>query len=255
MTINSRYRVTPLAVASHQAREQRLLYGGRSDRWSTVVAYVFLLTDDDGRHYLVDTGVRDADEINVRRAKEEHWIVRPDESLITQLKTHRITPGDIKGVLLTHLHYDHCSQVSLFPCAEVIVSRAEWESVMLPVHPALLTLAGYPRDVYAWLASSAWERLKLIRDGDEVLPGIHALVLGGHTPGSTAYLVSTHNGPLIIAGDVITTFANWDNATPPGLVVNLAEWFLAYDRLQLLRYPVAPSHDPSLVNRLDGLIS
>ena len=254
MTTNRQYRIDALAVANHDASEQALSYGGRSDRLQKAVAYVFLLTGEDGRHHVVDTGVRDPDEINVRRVKEQYWVVHPEQTLLAQLKRHHIDPSAVATVLLTHLHYDHCSQVELFPNAQVVLSRTEWESVMSPVHPSLLNLAGYPRDVYAWMASSAWSRLKLVEDGDEVLPGVQALVLGGHTPGSTGYLVSTRHQRLIIAGDVITTFANWENATPPGLVVNLADWFLAYDRLRLLRVPIVPSHDPLLAYRLADLI-
>ena len=238
---NRLYRIDAMAVANHDASEQALSYGGRSDRLLKAVAYVFLLTDEDGRYHLVDTGVRDPDEINVRRIKEHYWVVHPEQTLLAQLQAHHIDPAEVRTVLLTHLHYDHCSQVALFPNADVVLSRAEWQSVMSPVHPSLLNLAGYPRDVYAWMTNSAWSRLKLVEDGDEVLPGVHALVLGGHTPGSTGYLVPAQYGRLVIAGDVINMFENWEHAIPPGLVVNLADWFLAYDRLRQLKVPIVPA--------------
>jgi glyoxylase-like metal-dependent hydrolase (beta-lactamase superfamily II) len=38
----------------------------------------------------------------------------------------------------------------------------------------------------------------------------------GHTPGSTAYVVRTPNGPVLLTGDVCHTVWGWRNDVPPG---------------------------------------
>lgn len=221
------------------------------------VAYAFLLTDHNGRHHLIDTGVRSPEEINVGRPPDRHWVVHPEDTLLTQLSQRGIQPADIETVCLTHLHYDHCSQVGLFPQAKIVVSRAEWLSVIAPAHRGMLAHTRYPRDVYAQLVDAAWERLSLADDNSEILPGIQILVLGGHTPGSAAYYVETPSGPHVVAGDFINTYENYQGpGHPPGILVSLQEWYQGWERLKALNAVVIPSHDPGLKIRYpDGKIA
>ena len=45
--------------------------------------------------------------------------------LFAALQASAIGPGDIRHVVLSHLHFDHCLNLPLFPNAEVYLSRAE----------------------------------------------------------------------------------------------------------------------------------
>ncbi|MCL8207086.1 MAG: N-acyl homoserine lactonase family protein [Actinomycetia bacterium] len=252
MTPSPSYQVEWLAVGSTRVPEQILFHLGSSTTLHPVTAYVFLLTGPDGRVHLVDTGVRDPAEINAGRPPERHWHVAPAQTLAARLAARGIAPETVATVLLTHLHYDHCSQVALFPRATIVVSRPEWESVVAPAHPDLLRFTRYPRDVYGWMVTTGWSRLRLVADDEEVLPGIRAWIVGGHTPGSTAYVVPTRSGPLVLAGDMLNTYANWEHAHPPGLLVDLAGWFAGYERLRRFGAPVVPSHDPELARRAPG---
>jgi glyoxylase-like metal-dependent hydrolase (beta-lactamase superfamily II) len=51
--------------------------------------------------------------------------------------------------------------------------------------------------------SAVRERLVLMRDGDDILPGLQAIATPGHTPGHMSYALA---GPetLVVTGDVIT---------------------------------------------------
>jgi glyoxylase-like metal-dependent hydrolase (beta-lactamase superfamily II) len=46
------------------------------------------------------------------------------------------------------------------------------------------------------------QRIRLFRDG-EVVPGIRALPLPGHTPGHTGYIVGSGDDTLLIWGDIV----------------------------------------------------
>lgn len=240
------YQIEWLAIGETHVPESITFHLGHSEKLRLVTAYAFLLTGEDGRHHLVDTGVRSPAEINAGRPPERHWRVESSATLSNQLALRGIAPDDIDTVLLTHLHYDHCSQIGLFPNAEIIISRDEWLSVVAPAHKEMLRFTRYPRDIYAALVDSAWSRLKLISDMETVLPGVESWVLGGHTPGSTAYLVETESGRVALAGDFINTFANWERMVPPGLIVSLHQWFMGYRRLAEAQAIVIPSHDPTL---------
>jgi N-acyl homoserine lactone hydrolase len=48
------------------------------------------------------------------------------------LNRHGLAPGDLKTVFLSHLHFDHCLNIDLFPEATVHVGKADWEYVLDP---------------------------------------------------------------------------------------------------------------------------
>lgn len=249
------YQIEWLAIGQTQVPAQILFHLGPSDRLLPVTAYAMLLTGPDGRYHLVDTGVRSTAEINAGRPAERHWSVDPEKTLLRQLAQRGIAPEAVATVILTHLHYDHCSQVPLFPQADLVLSLREWLSVVAPQDPELLRFTRYPRDVYAWMVDKGWPRLRLVEDGEEVLPGMVAWVLGGHTPGSTAYRVDTAAGAVVLAGDFVNTYTNWNAGHPPGLLVSLEEWYRGYRRLRHADALIIPSHDPAVMARYpDGVI-
>ena len=58
--------------------------------------------------------------------------------LIRALAARKLSPADIGQVFLSHLHFDHANNVDLFPQAELIISRAEWQYAQDPA----------PEDIY-----------------------------------------------------------------------------------------------------------
>lgn len=123
----------------------------------------------------------------------------------------------VKGVLLTHLHADH---VLGLPDIDAPVYVGPGELQMrhpLNVLTSMLydeALAGHT--VYEWrFTHHDGEALNGVIDvfGDGSL---WALWLPGHTPGTTAYIARTPNGPVLFTGDVSHTAWGWENDVPPG---------------------------------------
>jgi len=54
--------------------------------------------------------------------------VRPADEVDAQLKGLGIAPGDIRRVVLTHLHTDHAGGLHHFPQSEILVSRVEYDA-------------------------------------------------------------------------------------------------------------------------------
>jgi glyoxylase-like metal-dependent hydrolase (beta-lactamase superfamily II) len=121
-----------------------------------------------------------------------------------------IDPKSIDTVLLTHMHPDHSNGLSdddgniLFPKAEVVVHEKEVAHWTNDAHMATATERA--REKYFIAGRRQLEiyrkQLRTFSKG-EVFPGVTAVPIPGHTPGHTAYLVSSGNDSLLIWGDIV----------------------------------------------------
>ncbi|GAA4624017.1 hypothetical protein GCM10023113_11330 [Cellulomonas oligotrophica] len=90
--------------------------------------------------------------------------------------------GAVDAVVVTHAHDDHVGW-----------ARAGW--------PGFAGLARVPHLVGAGeRAPSGWG---VLRDGDEVVPGVRVLATPGHTHGHVSLVVDGGAGRLLVAGDVL----------------------------------------------------
>jgi glyoxylase-like metal-dependent hydrolase (beta-lactamase superfamily II) len=122
-----------------------------------------------------------------------------------------IDPKSIDTVLLTHMHPDHSAGLTdmsngkrLFPEAELVMHENE------PKHwfddGKMAQADERARRLYFQAGREQVEpykdRTRLFTQG-EVFPGVTALPSVGHTPGHTAYLVSSGKDQLMIWGDTV----------------------------------------------------
>lgn len=113
-------------------------------------------------------------------------------------------PESVDAVLLTHMHGDHIGGLAkdgkpLFPKALIYVAEKEreyWTKTNVNAG-AVAALEPYG------------DRVKTFRPGElgqtlfELVPGINAIAAFGHTPGHTAFLVSSGGARLLIWGDLM----------------------------------------------------
>jgi glyoxylase-like metal-dependent hydrolase (beta-lactamase superfamily II) len=98
-------------------------------------------------------------------------------SLLDTLAVLGHDPSTIDVVALTHLHRDHVGWAAAFE--RHVVSALEWKAGAL----------------------DGVENPTLVDDGDEVTPGVRAIVTPGHSPGHTAYLIRAGAERLLAFGD------------------------------------------------------
>ncbi len=120
-----------------------------------------------------------------------------------------IEPAEIDTILLTHAHPDHvgglvdaAGQIS-FPNAELVVHQRElafWDD------DGNLSRASERAKGNFAMARRVFDgyrqQLRPFRDG-EVLPGIQAMPLAGHTEGHTGYLLESQAQSLLVWGDIV----------------------------------------------------
>jgi glyoxylase-like metal-dependent hydrolase (beta-lactamase superfamily II) len=141
--------------------------------WSTVT-----LLRGGGRTILVDVGA-----FGVRK------------ELAKQLRSRNVDPAAVTDVVLTHAHYDHSVNFTLFPNATVWIGAEElaWASRQPPGFNPLPEL--YVRE----LATA--ERVRRVAYGEAFLPGLKALASPGHTPGHLLFYLTGNEVPILFTGD------------------------------------------------------
>jgi len=124
-----------------------------------------------------------------------HHCNRP--ALIEGLAKHGMAPKDVRAVFLSHLHFDHCNNIDLFPGARVYVSEAEWDYAKQP----------HADDLFIpWLIHEQLNRheVEFIHGEGRIGAGLRYIPTPGHTPGSYALVLDeTSHGRVVLAGDAI----------------------------------------------------
>ena len=121
-----------------------------------------------------------------------------------------LSPKDIDVVVVSHMHPDHiggllCDDDSArYPRAKVFLAADElryWTNASHRASSPSSTLDSF--DIAAKLTESYAGRIEAFDGAPEILPGIKALPLNGHTPGHTGFVVGEHDRALLIWGDVM----------------------------------------------------
>jgi len=184
-------RASRIFSGPDEAAMGAVLGGGVAAREKVRVEQNCLLLETAGKRVLFDNGMGSSK------------LYGPDSGrLPDSLAAAGIDPASIDALVLTHAHSDHCwgtmrdDGVPNFPNATIYMAQAElayWESDP-PGERRETSLAGVRRQLLPLR-----QRIVLLRDGQEFLPGVQAWATPGHTPGHMAYLFA---GNWCLAGDV-----------------------------------------------------
>lgn len=126
----------------------------------------------------------------------------------------------IAGVFLTHLHVDHVTGMADVPAGTPVYTGPGDADSRAFLH--MFTRRSIDRSLVGKPALREW---KFVPDPSGQFAGVldifgdgsvWALWVPGHTPGSTAYLVRTPDGPVLLTGDVSHTRWGWDHDVEPG---------------------------------------
>ncbi len=142
-----------------------------------------LLLKGPDRTVLVDTGIGHKDS---QKFLGLFAVEQEENELVRRLDEVGVSPCDITDLVLTHLHFDHCGGCylpdgdgvkPLFPGVRLHLQKGQWN----------WAFRGHPRDRASYIPRN-FERMAqdhelILHEGEgEILPGLRALCVDGHTP-------------------------------------------------------------------------
>ncbi|MGH2819028.1 MAG: N-acyl homoserine lactonase family protein [Actinomycetota bacterium] len=239
------HRVFAIRYGYREATRAETFYGLDPHDGPMPMDYFMWAVVGDGPPVVVDTGF--TLETAVRRNRD---LTRDPIELLSSLG---IEADRVLDVILTHLHYDHCGNMSAFPEARFWVQdtelrfwtgrhagRGEMGKIVEPDDIAELVRLNFDR------------RVRFVDGVGTVAPGISVHRVGGHAPGLQVVRVETEQGPIVLASDASHYYENLERDRPFAIVHSLPEMYAAFDRLhELAASPgdIVPGHDPLVLER------
>lgn len=164
------------------------------------------------------------------------------QPLLGALARHGVTPDRVRAVVLSHLHYDHCHNVDLFPNAEVYLSRREWDYA-----------ASADDLLIPWMIRDLLKgrELTLVETEGALWPGVETLLLPGHTPGTMGLLLNTAQGRVAVVGDAIKYAKEAITARCDMALGSAEDGTASIRRVLAAADRIVPGHFPELIKR-DG---
>ncbi|MBL4654965.1 MAG: MBL fold metallo-hydrolase [Bacteroidia bacterium] len=162
-----------------------------------------LLIEDGDRLILIDSGLGDKQSDKFFSYYEPHG----DATLENSLKNAGFSTDDITDHLLTHLHFDHCGGsikrdgeklVPAFKNAKYWCGKDHWEWA---VNPNSREKASFLKENILPIQESG--QLNFIEEEGEVLPGIHAMMVNGHTEKMIIPHISYKGKTIVYMADLL----------------------------------------------------
>lgn len=229
---------------------RQFLVGEGGDERLRVPIPIALVDTADG-YVLFDTGmncdgIRDPEHTWGARARTLPPELSPEDDVAIRLGQVGVRVEDVRLVVNSHLHWDHCGGNRHFRHCPILVQRKELAFGQDPVGPVA---AGYMRNHYD--LPLRYEPV----DGDqEIAPGVRLLATHGHTPGHQSLVVDLATGRrLVLCADAAYTYATVARTLPSPNVWDRAQTLASLGRVRALGEAgatIIPGHDPELWREL-----
>ncbi|MGB0524254.1 MAG: N-acyl homoserine lactonase family protein [Flammeovirgaceae bacterium] len=177
--------------------------------------------------------------------------LRADE-IDQQLLKLGIQTGDIRWVVLTHLHLDHVDGLHHFPKSEIIISKKEYQ------HP----YGAIPCLLPKWLSPNLIQYHQAFPHFEQAYPlttaqDIWLVPTAGHTYGHQSVLLQSEKVDLLFAGDVAFNQQQLQKQVVAGICADKKSAKSTYNRIKAYAKsrPLVclPAHDPNSGARLQNL--
>lgn len=158
----------------------------------------------------------------------EQYDMRGLQTWQQALQPFKLHPEEITDVIVTHLHFDHADGLAFkkpdgaytltFPKATHYVQRQQWEWAQKPSE----------RDAGSYKAAAFYPfqagkaKVKFVEGDQEILPGIRAQVIHGHSPGQQLVHLDHGKQHYVFVADLTPTTSHFH-----------LPWIMAYDLLPL----------------------
>lgn len=191
--------------------------------WSTIV-----LLRGHGRVVLIDVGA-----FGVRKLLQH------------KLEDLGLSPQDVTDVILTHAHYDHAINWTLFAHARIHISGFELDWSLTAPWGKTPVPELYVKEL------AHWATLQRVEPGAEIVPGLMAHAAPGHTPGHLVFVLSGQSRDVVFTGDAAKNRAELVSRTAD-MSMNVGESAATMERIWALWRArpgnvLVPGHDLPMV--------
>lgn len=180
--------------------------GGEDKTFVTSPVPAYLIRHPEKGMAIFDTGLhhRFRRELDAQLGPEEvGFDFREGDELAARLRAAEIDPADIRWVINSHLHIDHCGGNGAFPNATIVIQRSELDFARARADGMI-----YSEDDFETGQSF------LAVHGEHDLWGDGSLVLFptyGHTPGHQSARVRLASGDVVLTSDCCYLERNLDD--------------------------------------------
>ncbi len=242
------YEIYAVRYGTLQSRRSDLFYRygsyGEPDG-ETEMAYYFWVLRGGNEAILIDSGF--SPPAGERRGRT--CLVPP----VAALRRLGVAPEAVSTVVVTHFHYDHIGNLDAFPQAQLIVPEGELEFWTGPM-AARYQFGSHiePREI-AYIEQARGEgRVRTTNGTEEILEGVTAIAVGGHSPGQQLTVVESPGGRVVLASDAVHFYEELELERPFAVMHDLERMYAAYDVLKGFARSgatVVPGHDPEVAHR------
>jgi N-acyl homoserine lactone hydrolase len=235
--------------------------------WISVPVPAFVVEHPGVGPLLVDTGFHASVAVdpkqNLGRVISRLYKIdmKPEQAIAAQLRGLGIEPGDIKVVIMTHLHMDHASAISDFTEATYVLGQGEWSAfnVRFPLlngylkkhvsHAVEYREVMYDRAVSSY--STFGRSYDLFGDGS-----VRLVYTPGHSRGHQSVILRLKGREALLAGDATYFLDSLENERRGLFLDDEHNWRRSLREVQLYKREnpnalIIPSHDGALFQQLD----
>lgn len=179
--------------------------------WTKMPVYCVLIDHPTGK-YIYDMGCDPAinefmHRIGRHQEKSFPYCYSPEQTLEKQLALCNTRISDIKGIVVSHMHYDHVGNLPLFHDIDVYVPEADYNNALKLGAPALY-YDQYIRDPQVNFIP--------VQKDFELADGVRVISLGSsHCPGLLGLYVTLKSGNLFFPSDVLYSKENFGPPVKP----------------------------------------
>lgn len=190
-----------------------------------------LVETDDG-YVLFDTGLSPAAATDPDGALGEKAAVLADlddgHDIRAHLDSLGLSPGDIRWVANSHLHWDHTGGNEFFGASSIVLQESEFRFACSP--------DPFVSQIYLARQYDLTRDFELVRGDHVICDGVGLVETRGHTPGHQSLIVDLPGtGRVLCTGDALYCRANLDRPWPPGNPWSMPDAYRSIKRLAFLR--------------------
>jgi glyoxylase-like metal-dependent hydrolase (beta-lactamase superfamily II) len=243
--VSDTHEIYAVRYAHHDRKAAENYIGGDPhDILQPLAYFVWVIRGPHGT-FVLDTGFDEA-----MAARRGRLMIKP---VAEGLRALDVNPDDVRDVIVSHLHYDHCGNHDLFPRARYHLQDAEMAygtgRSMCHAHQRI----PFEVDDVVAMVRKVFDGRVVFHDGDDTLaPGITLHRIGGHSKGLQCVRVKTVRGHVVLASDATHLYGHVMEGRVFPITYSVAETLEGYATLRRLADSdehIVPGHDPDVLRR------